>query len=274
KREAYDELIKFCKKSIPEANKDFVIKKIQSFRGSFRKELKKVVDSKRSGASFDDVYVPTLWYYDHLVFTIDQELPTESICNLMSTANTVENYDNDDASQVLESDNIEILDELKKHNKCNTTCMRRYDVEKLEDKRFLKDYNNTIKKIFEEKRIKHTSNVNEIWNKVKDSIETAATGVIGTKRNVSKVWFNNICEEAIRRRKAAREGLLKDTDNETKRTSSLNFKVKESDSTLLVVDISNLRVLIAAIISSLEVGPFGEDSLLLAALQVVGMLNK
>jgi len=76
---------------------------------------------------------------------------------------------------------------LKKHNKCNTTSMRRYDVEKLEDKRFLKDYNNTIKKIFEEKRIKLTSDVNELWNNVKDSIETATTGVIGTKRNVSKV---------------------------------------------------------------------------------------
>lgn len=32
----------------------------------------------------------------------------------MSTANTVENDDNDDASQVLESDNIEILDEVSK----------------------------------------------------------------------------------------------------------------------------------------------------------------
>jgi hypothetical protein len=73
--------------------------------------------------------------------------------------------------------------------------------------------------------------VNEIWNKVKDSIETAATGVIGTKRNVSKVWFNNICEEAIRRRKAAREGWLKDTDNETKRTRFITRR-KEADKIL------------------------------------------
>ncbi|CAI6372741.1 unnamed protein product [Macrosiphum euphorbiae] len=116
KREAYDELTKFCKTTIPEANKDFVIKKIQSFRGSFRKELKKVVDSKRSGASLDDVYVPTLWYYDHLVFTIDQELPTESICNLMNTVNSVENDDDEASQQVLESDNIEILDKVNKKN--------------------------------------------------------------------------------------------------------------------------------------------------------------
>jgi len=109
--------------------------------------------------------------------------------------------------------------------------MRRYDVEKLEDKRFLKDYNNTTKKIFEEKQIKHTSDVNEIWNNVKDFIETAATGVIGTKKNVSKVWFNNICEEAIRRRKAAREECLKDTDNETKRTR-FTTRRKEADNIL------------------------------------------
>jgi hypothetical protein len=59
--------------------------------------------------------------------------------------------------------------------------------------------------------------VNEIWKNVKDSIEIAAMGVIGTKRNVSKVWFNNICEKAIQRRKAAHEEWLKNTENETKR---------------------------------------------------------
>jgi len=92
KREAYDELTKFCKKSIPEDNKDFVIKKIQSFRGFFRKELKKVIDSKR--------------------FTIDQELPTESICNLM---NTVENHDDDTSQPIIESEKIKILDKVYKN---------------------------------------------------------------------------------------------------------------------------------------------------------------
>lgn len=53
-------------------------------------------------------------YYDHLVFTIDQELPTESICNLTNTVNSVENDDDDASQQVLETDNIEILDEVNK----------------------------------------------------------------------------------------------------------------------------------------------------------------
>lgn len=76
---------------------------------------------------------------------------------------------------------------LKMPNKYNASSTRRYDVEKSEDKRILKNYNNITKKIFEEKQIKLTSDVNEVWNKVIDTIETAATGVIGIKRNVSKV---------------------------------------------------------------------------------------
>jgi len=70
-----------------------------------------------------------------------------------------------------------------------------------------------------------------MFHRTNDSIETSAMGVIGTKRNVSKVWFNNICEEAIRRRKAAREEWLKDTDNETKRTRFITRR-KEADKIL------------------------------------------
>lgn len=57
--------------------RDFVIKKIESFR----KELKKVEDSKRSGRSADDIRTPTLWYYHLPGFTVDQNLPTESVGN-------------------------------------------------------------------------------------------------------------------------------------------------------------------------------------------------
>ncbi|KAL4085210.1 hypothetical protein QTP88_027069 [Uroleucon formosanum] len=80
---SYDELVDLCKTVYPEANRDFVVKKIQSFRGSFRKELKKVEDSKRSGRSADEVHIPTLWYYHLLEFTVDQELPTGSINELL-----------------------------------------------------------------------------------------------------------------------------------------------------------------------------------------------
>lgn len=97
KNDAYEKLVKLCQSIYPEANRDFVVKKIQSLRGSFRKELKKVESSKRSGSSTDDVYVPSLWYFDLLLFTKDQELPTASISNIPNTED----------NQILEEDDLE-----------------------------------------------------------------------------------------------------------------------------------------------------------------------
>ena len=43
KNRAYDKLIVFCKSAVcSDANKDFVINKIQRIRGSFRKEINKI----------------------------------------------------------------------------------------------------------------------------------------------------------------------------------------------------------------------------------------
>lgn len=96
KNKAYDELVDLCKTVYPDANRDFVVKKIQSFRGSFRKELKKVEDSKRSGRSADEVHVPTLWYYHLLEFTVDQELPTGSMSNINIEENILDENENPD----------------------------------------------------------------------------------------------------------------------------------------------------------------------------------
>jgi hypothetical protein len=55
---------------------------VESIRASFRKELRRVRDSKRSGLSADDVYKPTLWYFGLLLFTADQDIPRKSKSNL------------------------------------------------------------------------------------------------------------------------------------------------------------------------------------------------
>lgn len=82
REDAYKKLVDFCKeRGFTEANRDFVVKKIQSLRGSFRKELKKVNDSLRSGTGVDDVYTSSLWYFNNLLFTKDQETPTRSFSN-------------------------------------------------------------------------------------------------------------------------------------------------------------------------------------------------
>ena len=38
--------------------------------------------STRSGKGADDIYVPTLWYYDLLLFTKDQDIPSASVSNI------------------------------------------------------------------------------------------------------------------------------------------------------------------------------------------------
>lgn len=99
KNAAYNKLVEFCKSINPEANRDYVAKKIQSFRGSFRKEMKKLEDSKRSGAGTDEIFTPTLWYFDLLLFTMDQELPTPSVSNIESEDDPEEGTSRDDGLQ-------------------------------------------------------------------------------------------------------------------------------------------------------------------------------
>ncbi|CAH2015325.1 unnamed protein product [Acanthoscelides obtectus] len=49
----------------------------QGNKTTYREELKKVLDSERSGVGTDDVYVPHLWY-----FSRDQESPRTSVSNM------------------------------------------------------------------------------------------------------------------------------------------------------------------------------------------------
>ncbi|KAF5303597.1 hypothetical protein FQR65_LT08198 [Abscondita terminalis] len=94
KNVSYKELVAYCQKFYKEADKTFVQQKLQNLRTAFRKELKKVEDSKRSGAGIDDIYVPKLWYFDLLLFTKNDELPRQSIdCREKSFPTNTANMD-------------------------------------------------------------------------------------------------------------------------------------------------------------------------------------
>ena len=84
KAAAYDILIEKLKAIEPDATRDSVVKKINNLRSTFRKELKKVNNSRRLGAGSDDVYVPSLWYFNDLMFLVDQEIadPSESTLDI------------------------------------------------------------------------------------------------------------------------------------------------------------------------------------------------
>ena len=95
KEEAYGVLVTKFKEKYPTWGKDEVKKKMNSLRTNFRKELKKVMDSKKSGAGSEDVYEPTLWYYNALLFLIDQEQPSAS-------RHSIETEENDELEEQIQ----------------------------------------------------------------------------------------------------------------------------------------------------------------------------
>ncbi|XP_017475153.1 PREDICTED: uncharacterized protein LOC108365598, partial [Rhagoletis zephyria] len=78
-----------------------VRKKINSLRPNYRKELKKIIDSKRSGAGTEDVYIPKSWTFNALHFLNKNEKPVD--------LNQVESQNVDELVQVEEQTNREDL---------------------------------------------------------------------------------------------------------------------------------------------------------------------
>ncbi|GFS22470.1 cadherin-5 [Elysia marginata] len=72
KDKAYDQIVQFVKEIDSNANRETVTKKINALRTNFRKELKKLENSKASGAVGEDVYIPRLWYFQDMIFLSDQ----------------------------------------------------------------------------------------------------------------------------------------------------------------------------------------------------------
>lgn len=79
---AYEKMVEKMKEIDPKANRDLVRAKINSLRTSYRRELKKVKASQKSGAGIDDIYEPSLWYFNDIDFLRDQESQMEGIYTL------------------------------------------------------------------------------------------------------------------------------------------------------------------------------------------------
>ncbi|XP_039279737.1 uncharacterized protein LOC111050341 [Nilaparvata lugens] len=94
KKDAYDVLVKKYREVEPKANRDTIIKKINSLRTVYRKELNKVIKSQQEGR---EVYKPSLYYYDRLSFLTDVHMPSK----LLSSSSN-----NDDADAETKSENI------------------------------------------------------------------------------------------------------------------------------------------------------------------------
>jgi len=55
--------------------------------------------------------------------------------------------------------------------------------------------------------------IDDQWKIIKDTLGKVSEKVLGKARRVNKSWFNTICQEALDRRKIARERWLNDANN-------------------------------------------------------------
>jgi hypothetical protein len=85
---AYEHLTTKLKEIDSDGNKEKVVKKINSLRSCVGRELKKVNDSKTSGAGANNTYTLSLWYFQELLFLTDQEVPRKGISNMESHEDT------------------------------------------------------------------------------------------------------------------------------------------------------------------------------------------
>ncbi|XP_061380752.1 uncharacterized protein LOC116775412 isoform X3 [Danaus plexippus] len=124
KNTAYDILLAKYNEMFPRATKEDLKKKINSLRTNYRKELKKHVNSMKSGAGADSVYEPTLWYFKEMNFLRDQELPLDSESSVDIYRSTPADEEEDNQQQRSGSNKTSTSDkhrsrELPENNKKN-----------------------------------------------------------------------------------------------------------------------------------------------------------
>ncbi|XP_050499770.1 uncharacterized protein LOC114330403 isoform X2 [Diabrotica virgifera virgifera] len=98
---ALTKLLSIYKNCKPGATIGDVRRKINTLRCNYRKELKKIEDSKKSGAGADDIYSPTSWVFHALKFINQLEQPV-ILGNSQAQVNEEQNdEDNEDSSQIM-----------------------------------------------------------------------------------------------------------------------------------------------------------------------------
>ncbi|XP_025203118.1 craniofacial development protein 2-like [Melanaphis sacchari] len=83
---------------------------------------------------------------------------------------------------------------------------------KLEEVNIQKDYGRKICETLKVQQITNTDDVNNVWIKIRNTVQQTAKTTIGIMEKRKKPWFN-LCEDAVQRRKIARVEWMKDTNN-------------------------------------------------------------
>ncbi|KAK7012739.1 Small ubiquitin-related modifier 2 [Halocaridina rubra] len=109
---AYEKLLEVYKSLKADATVEDAKKKINTLRSNFRKELKKIHDSKASGAGTDDIYQPSSWVFYELLFLKDLEKPVQTRNSIETTVELLDDNLSDDGQ--ISGANIDDMPQRKK----------------------------------------------------------------------------------------------------------------------------------------------------------------
>jgi len=154
------------------------------------------------------------------VHQIDHILINERFANNIADLRTYRGTDCD-------SDHFLIARNLRVKLKTMSRNMRpeivRYDVEKLRDSSKVKEFQENIQKTAQEFN-SNPETVDEQWKIIKHTLGNVSEKVLGKAHRTKKPWFNVLCQEALKRRKIARERWLNDASNQER-----IFRVKRKE---------------------------------------------
>lgn len=94
----------------------------------------------------------------------------------------------------------------------------RFDVQKFDEPTSCEEYLSQINRKIRSRPVGWENKGIDRWKNLKSVNQDTAEETIGRERRVKKPWFNKIYEEAIQRRKIAKNSWLHDTDNREKLT--------------------------------------------------------
>ncbi|KAL7742945.1 hypothetical protein ACLKA6_002090 [Drosophila palustris] len=104
KAQSYDRLLLHLRQADPNSNIHMLKRKINNLRTSYRRELRKVLDSKSLGHG--DEYIPSLWYFNELDFLYEEE--TGEAQTLIANEHHEYHKENiSDAGDIVEAETVE-----------------------------------------------------------------------------------------------------------------------------------------------------------------------
>ncbi|XP_050388583.1 uncharacterized protein LOC126807798 [Patella vulgata] len=112
KADAYKVLLHKYNEQFPGATLEDMKKKLNALRTNFRSELRKMERSAKSGAGTEDLYIPSLWHFEALLFLRDQETTIPSRSSIIVQVQSQEDEEESTQDTTMQDEDLVEVDEV------------------------------------------------------------------------------------------------------------------------------------------------------------------